>query len=130
MTLLLGLRAFCPALLSNPPQSYPGFIPPTEVGGSPGPAPSREAPFVPPLCGGRRNFENAITNLSNGSIQKQKLRSFIPKVKSGEMTMEAVKAFLQSQTSYYDYFDDHGRVLKLKRMYHAMYEEDNLCAIS
>ena len=38
--------------------------------------------------------------------------------------------FLQSQTSYYDYFDDHGRVLKLKRMYHAMYEEDNLCAIS
>ena len=44
--------------------------------------------------------------------------------------MEAVKAFLQSQTSYYDYFDDHGRVLKLKRMYHAMYEEDNLCAIS
>ena len=43
---------------------------------------------------------------------------------------EAVKAFLQSQTSYYDYFDDHGRVLKLKRMYHAMYEEDNLCTIS
>ena len=61
---------------------------------------------------------------------RRKLRSFIPKVKSGEMTMEAVKAFLQSQTSYYDYFDDHGRVLKLKRMYHAMYEEDNLCAIS
>ena len=41
-----------------------------------------------------------------------------------------MKAFLQSQTSYYDYFDDHERVLKLKRMYHAMYEEDNLCAIS
>ena len=57
---------------------------------------------------------------------RRKLRSFIPKAKSGEMTMEAVKAFLQSQTSYYDYFDDHGRVLKLKRMY----EEDNLCAIS
>ena len=71
MAMLLGLRAFCPALLSNPPQSYPGFIPPTEVGGSPGPAPRREAPFVPPLCGGRRNFENAITCLSNDSIQKQ-----------------------------------------------------------
>ena len=68
----------------------------------------------------------SITNY----IEYVLLRSFIPKVKSGEMTMEAVKAFLQSQTSYYDYFDDHGRVLKLKRMYHAMYEEDNLCAIS
>lgn len=63
---------------------------------------------------------------------RRKLRSFLPKVQSGAMTLDAVKAFLQSQVSYYQNFNDHGRVLKLRRLYHAMYGEleANVCATS
>lgn len=61
---------------------------------------------------------------------RRKLRSFLPKVQRGEMTLDAVKAFLQSQISYYQHFNDHGRVLKLRRLFHAMYGEGSLCAIS
>ena len=54
---------------------------------------------------------------------RRKLRSFLPKVQRGEMTLDAVKEFLQSQISYYQHFNDHGRVLKLRRLFYAMYGE-------
>lgn len=52
---------------------------------------------------------------------RRKLRYFKPKVDAGEMTAEAVGQWLQSQIAYYENYNDHGRVLRLHRLYHAIY---------
>ena len=46
------------------------------------------------------------------------------------MTAQQVWQWLQSQLSYYKNFNDHGRVLRLMRLYHAMFVRDAVCATS
>ncbi|MEG1593218.1 MAG: RNA-directed DNA polymerase [Oscillibacter sp.] len=52
---------------------------------------------------------------------RHKLNAFRDKIATGAMTMADVDAFLQSQIAYFEGYNDHGRVLKLKRIYHAIY---------
>lgn len=52
---------------------------------------------------------------------RRKLKSFRPKVDAGEMTVKQVEEWLQGQVAYYENFDDHGRVLRLRRLYHAIF---------
>ena len=47
---------------------------------------------------------------------RRKLRLFQARVASGEMTVEQVAQWLQTPISYYENFNDHGRVLKLRRL--------------
>lgn len=52
---------------------------------------------------------------------RRKLKAFKPKVDAGEMTVQQVEKWLESQIAYYENFNDHGRVLRLRRLFHAIY---------
>lgn len=52
---------------------------------------------------------------------RRKLKTFRAKVDAGEMTLADVAVFLQSQIAYFENYDDHGRVLKLRRLHHALF---------
>lgn len=56
---------------------------------------------------------------------RRKLNAFRPKVESGEMAIKDVDNCLQSQIAYYEFYDNHGRVLRLRRIYHAIYHTIN-----
>lgn len=55
---------------------------------------------------------------------RRKLKYFKAKVDAGEMTIEQVEQWMQSPISYYENFDDHGRVLHLRRLYYALFLKD------
>ena len=52
---------------------------------------------------------------------RRKLRAFRKKVDAGEMTVTQVREWLTSQIAYFENYNDHGRVLKLNRLFHAIY---------
>ena len=56
---------------------------------------------------------------------RRKLKAFKPRVDAGTMPLESVKEFLQSQTAYYKNYNDHGRVLRLRRLYQAIFGGEN-----
>lgn len=55
---------------------------------------------------------------------KRKLRSFRKKRAAGGISLEKVDEYMVCQRAYFDNYDDHGRVLILNRMRHAMFEEE------
>ena len=55
---------------------------------------------------------------------RRKLRLFQARVSSGEMTVEQVAQWLQTPISYYENFNDHGRVLKLRRLFYAIFKTE------
>ena len=55
---------------------------------------------------------------------RRKLRLFQARVASGEMTVEQVAQWLQTPISYYENFNDHGRVLKLRRLFYAIFKTE------
>lgn len=55
---------------------------------------------------------------------RRKLRLFQARVASGEMTVEQVAQWLQTPISYYENFNDHGRVLKLRRLFYATFKTE------
>jgi hypothetical protein len=42
-------------------------------------------------------------------------------VAAGKMSVKQVAEWLQSQIAYYEKFNDHGRVLRLRRLFYAIY---------
>ena len=55
---------------------------------------------------------------------RRKLRLFQARVARGEMTVEQVAQWLQTPISYYENFNDHGRVLKLRRLFYAIFKTE------
>lgn len=53
---------------------------------------------------------------------RRKLKKFKEKVDAGEMTVKQVEEWLQGQISYFEKFNDHGRVLRLRRIFYAIYK--------
>ena len=53
---------------------------------------------------------------------RRKLKKFKEKVDAGEMTVKQVEEWLQGQISYFENFNDHGRVLRLRRLFYAIYK--------
>lgn len=53
---------------------------------------------------------------------RRKLKKFKGKVDAGEMTVNQVEEWLQGQISYFENFNDHGRVLRLRRLFYAIYK--------
>ena len=43
---------------------------------------------------------------------------------AGIMTVELVAQWLQTPISYYENFNDHGRVLKLRRLFYAIFKTE------
>lgn len=54
---------------------------------------------------------------------RRKLQLFRREVKAGTRTKEEVKEWLKTAISYYKESNDHGRVLRMHRLYYAMFEE-------
>lgn len=52
---------------------------------------------------------------------RRKLKAFRPMVAAGKMSVKQVAEWLQSQIAYYEKFNDHGRVLRLRRLFYAIY---------
>ena len=52
---------------------------------------------------------------------RRKMRYFKTRVDAGQMTVQQVEQWLQGQIAYYENFNDHGRVLKLRRIFHAIF---------
>ena len=53
--------------------------------------------------------------------ERRRLREFKAKVDAGEMTVPQVREWLTSQIAYFENYNDHGRVLRLNRIFHAIY---------
>ena len=49
------------------------------------------------------------------------MRLFRQQVQAGTKTVQDVEQWLQGQVAYYEQFDDHGRVLRLNRLFYAMF---------
>lgn len=52
---------------------------------------------------------------------RRKLKAFKAKVDAGEMTVQQVLEWLTSQIAYFENYNDHGRVLRLNRLFYAIY---------
>ena len=52
---------------------------------------------------------------------RRKMRYFRKQVDAGEKTVEQVAEWLKGPIAYYEQFNDHGRVLKLRRLYYALF---------
>lgn len=55
---------------------------------------------------------------------RRKLRYFRQQVDTGEKIVEQVAEWLKGPIAYYEQFNDHGRVLKLRRLYYALFIKD------
>lgn len=54
---------------------------------------------------------------------RRKLRKFRRDIEAGTRTMAQVDEYMTSQLAYYSKYDDHGRVLRLNRLYYALFHE-------
>lgn len=54
---------------------------------------------------------------------RRKMRYFRQQVDAGEKTVEQVAEWLKGPIAYYEQFNDHGRVLKLRRLYYDLFIE-------
>lgn len=57
---------------------------------------------------------------------RRKLRHFKKKVDAGKMTVKQVEEWLQGPIAYYKNFDDHGRVMHLRRLFYAIFIQGGL----
>ena len=60
-------------------------------------------------------------NSRNLQLARRKLKAFKKKVEAGEMSLDSVYQSAQSQIAYFRFFNDHGRVLRLRRICYALY---------
>ena len=61
---------------------------------------------------------------------RRKLKAFKAKVDAGEMTVQQVREWLTSQIAYFENYNDHGRVLRLNRLFYAIYGGAEPCSRS
>lgn len=54
---------------------------------------------------------------------RRKLKLFHRQFLEGKRTLQEIDQFMESQTAYYRTFDDHGRLLRLRRMHYAIFNK-------
>lgn len=54
--------------------------------------------------------------------ERRKIRLYKKRVDAGEMTVPQAEDQLQGHIAYYENFDDHGRVMHLRRIIHATFK--------
>ena len=52
---------------------------------------------------------------------RRKLKLFHREFVAGKRPLEDVKQYMECQSAYYRKFNDHGRLLRLRRLYHAIF---------
>lgn len=64
-----------------------------------------------------------IVNGNRGGVKRarRKIKAFYPKVQRGEMTYEDLWTSVNGMLAYFEGYNDHGRVLRLRRLFYAIY---------
>ena len=52
---------------------------------------------------------------------RRKLKMFHREYLAGRKTLFEIDQYMECQTAYYRHFDDHGRLLRLRRLHYAMF---------
>lgn len=52
---------------------------------------------------------------------RRKLKLFHREFKAGKRDFKDIEQYMECQSAYYRCFDDHGRLLRLRRLYHAIF---------
>lgn len=52
---------------------------------------------------------------------RRKLKLFYREFKAGKRDFKDIEQYMECQSAYYRCFDDHGRLLRLRRLYHAIF---------
>ena len=58
---------------------------------------------------------------------RRKLKFFLREIKEGRRSPEDAAVYMQSQDAYYRKYNDHGRLLRLRRMYYAIFTGGTPC---
>lgn len=79
------------------------------------------------FCKARFTLTKTGRSIMNGSRAgmksgRRKMHKFHTEWQEGKRDLQDIQQWLESQRAYYENYDDHGRVLKLNRMYHALFE--------
>jgi hypothetical protein len=59
---------------------------------------------------------------------RRKLKMFCREYLEGKRPMNDLRQFMESQTAYYRGYDDHGRLLNLRRFYYSLTGEEFISA--
>ena len=52
---------------------------------------------------------------------RRKLKLFHREFKAGKRDFKDIEQYMECQAAYYRNFDDHGRILRLRRLYYAIF---------
>lgn len=61
---------------------------------------------------------------------RRKLKLFYREFKAGKRDFRDIEQYMECQSAYYRNFDDHGRLLRLRRLYHAIFFGGAKCSES
>ena len=61
---------------------------------------------------------------------RRKLKLFHREFKAGKRDIFDIQQYMECQTAYYRNYDDHGRLLRLRRLYHAIFFGGAKCSES
>lgn len=61
---------------------------------------------------------------------RRKLKLFYREFKEGKRDFKDIEQYMECQSAYYRNFDDHGRLLRLRRLYHAIFFGGAKCSES
>ena len=61
---------------------------------------------------------------------RRKLKLFYREFKAGKRDFKDIEQYMECQSAYYRCFDDHGRLLRLRRLYHAIFFGGTKCSES
>ena len=53
-------------------------------------------------------------------VARRKIKTFYEKIKNGEMTYEDLWSSINGSFAYFEYYDDHNRLLKLRRLFYSI----------
>ena len=64
-----------------------------------------------------------IVNGNRDSVKRarRKIKTFKKKVDSGEMSYDDLWTSINGSLAYFENYDDHGRVLRLRRLFYSIY---------
>lgn len=59
-------------------------------------------------------------NRNSMKVARRKIKTFYEKIKNGEMTYEDLWSSINGSFAYFEYYDDHNRLLKLRRLFYSI----------
>ena len=90
----------------------------------------RIIPLTKPFRWCKARFTLSTVNGSRDGIKRarRKLKLFYREFKAGKRPLKDVEQYMNCQSAYYKNFNDHGRLLRLQRLYHAIFFGGRQCS--